>query len=84
MRPELGDKPIEAEYVVQMNGVATFLDKIFNGDVEGKARRVGFILLVFEYGEQEGRCNYISNGADRDDVLKFLEEQAKRFRDDKK
>jgi hypothetical protein len=39
------------------------------------------VLLVFNYGEKEGRCNYISNGADRKDMVKLLREQAQRFED---
>jgi hypothetical protein len=82
----LGDAPIEDAYREQMNMVAFALDEMFNGDaarphkrlVEDK-RKVGFILLVFPYGEKEGRCNYISNGANRDDVVVMLKEQIKRF-----
>lgn len=43
------------------------------------AREVGFVLLVFPYGSNDGRCNYISNGADRKDMVKLLREQANRF-----
>jgi len=45
----------------------------------GKDRSTGFVLLVFPFGETEGRCNYISNGADRKDIVKLLREQANRF-----
>jgi hypothetical protein len=75
----LGDAPIEETYRAQMNAVAQGLDQIFNGDAKGPDRRVGFVLLVFEFGEQEGRCNYISNGADRKDVVTLFKEQIKRF-----
>lgn len=77
--PELGDQPIESKFVKEMELLARGIDQIFNGDVED--RSIGFILLVFPYGEKEGRCNYISNGADRNDVATMLEEQAKRFRE---
>ncbi len=75
--PQLGDKPIEPEYMEKMNAVARVLDELFNGD--GPDRQTGFILLVFPFGEKEGRCNYISNGADRRDVAVMLREQARRF-----
>lgn len=75
----LGDAPIEPEYIERMNKLARAIDKIFNGDAEGKDRKTGFILLVFPFGESEGRCNYISNGADRRDVVIMLKEQIKRF-----
>ncbi len=77
---ELGDGPIEAAYIEKMQSVARLLDAMFNGkDHRGDDRSTGFVLLVFPFGEKEGRCNYISNGADRDDVMKLLWEQLQRF-----
>jgi hypothetical protein len=75
----LGDAPIEEKYEEQMQQLARGLDKIFNGDKRGHDRKVGFVLLVFEYGDQEGRCNYISNGANRRDIVTLMKEQIKRF-----
>jgi hypothetical protein len=77
----LGDQPIEAEYEKKMNDLMRLLDKGFNGTKRGNDRTVGLVLLVFNYGEKEGRCNYISNGADRKDMVKLLREQAQRFED---
>jgi hypothetical protein len=79
MAERLGDAPIEAQYREKMNVIARVLDETFNGEATGKARKTGFILLVFPFGEQEGRCNYISNGADRRDVVTMFKEQIKRF-----
>jgi len=76
---ELGDAPIEPEYREMMQGIAAALDRAFNGNARGVDRKTGFVLLVFEYGEQEGRCNYISNGADRRDIVTLFKEQIKRF-----
>ena len=76
---QLGSGPIEDSYRVQMNAVAKVLDETLNGDARGDQRSVGFVLLVFPFGEREGRCNYISNGADRADIVKLLREQANRF-----
>ena len=44
-----------------MNSVARALDQIFNGDAKGPARKTGFVLLVFPFGEAGGkdRCNFI-------------------------
>lgn len=81
MTEQLGDQPIEPKYIEEMNRLASFLDHYFNGNAKGKDRKVGFALLIFEYGEQQGRCNYISNGANRRDMAVLLEEQAKRFRE---
>jgi hypothetical protein len=79
MSERLGDAPIEAEYREQMVATAQALDEYFNGQAKGPNRKVGFVLLVFPYGEGEGRCNYISNGADRRDIVTMLKEQIKRF-----
>lgn len=78
---QLGDEPIEPDYAQRMQEVATALDVVFNGGKKGDARGTGFVLLVFPFGSKDGRCNYISNGAGRDDVATLLEEQAKRFRE---
>lgn len=75
----LGDAPIEEAHRELMNAVAVKLDELFNFGTKGAARKVGFVLLVFPFGEKEGRCNYISNGADRRDIAVMLREQAARF-----
>jgi hypothetical protein len=79
MTKKLGDAPIEPEYKEKMIAVAEAIDELFNGDLRGKYKKVGFVMLVFPYGNNDGRCNYISNGADRDDVIVMLKEQIKRF-----
>jgi hypothetical protein len=79
MTERLGDAPIDPEYRRLMNTVMSILDETFNPGLRGKDRKVGLILLVFPFGEHEGRCNYISNGADRKDVTVMLKEQVKRF-----
>ena len=81
MTNQLGDEPIESRYAAHMNRIAHILDEIFNGDTHGPDRTTGFVLLVFPFGTQDGRCNYISNGADRGDIIKLLEEQAQRFKE---
>jgi hypothetical protein len=75
----LGDAPIEPQFRQQMNAVAQALDESFNGEAKGAERKVGFVLLVFPFGSDDGRCNYISNGADRNDIVVMLKEQIKRF-----
>jgi hypothetical protein len=79
-KPErLGDAPIDPEYRELMNRMAGALDEMFNGNARGADRKVGFVLLVFPFGEKEGMCNYISNGADRRDIVTLFKEQIKRF-----
>jgi hypothetical protein len=79
MVKKLGDAPIEERYREQMNVIAQALDGILNGDAKGTDRDVGFVLLVFPFGTQDGRCNYISNGADRRDIVTMMKEQIARF-----
>lgn len=76
---QLGDAPIEAEYRERMNGVSQALDMAFNGDAKGADRPTGFVLLVFPFGDTEGRCNFISNGADRKDIVVLFKEMIARF-----
>jgi hypothetical protein len=76
----LGDAPIQPEYVEQMNTLAHHLDAFFNGDKKGPDRPTGFVLLVFPYGDEAGsRCNFISNGADRRDIVTLFKEMIARF-----
>lgn len=76
----LGDKPVEPKHHDNMNAVARGLDKIFNGDAQGADRQTGFVLLVYPFGAAEGaRCNFISNGADRRDVVSLMKEMIARF-----
>lgn len=75
----LGDAPIEEKYKAQMNALAKGLDEIFNGEVTGKDRETGFVLLVFPFGNVDGRCNFISNGANRTDIVCMFKELIARF-----
>lgn len=75
----LGDAPIEQKYREQMNAIARGLDQVLNGKAKGNDRKIGFVLLLFEYGSSDGRANYISNGADRKDIVTLFREQIKRF-----
>lgn len=76
--PRLGDAPIEQKYRDTMNAIAASLDDVFNGAKRGHDRDTGFVLLVFPFGAKDGRCNYISNGADRKDIIVMMKEQSGR------
>ena len=75
----LGDAPIEPQYQEQMVELARHLNRFFNGDAPVGERKTGFVLLVFPFKDHEGRCNYISNGADRRDIVTLFREQIARF-----
>lgn len=80
MAERLGDAPIEDAHRAMMNEIAARLDGLFNGDARGQDRKTGFVLLVFPFGEADsGRCNFISNGADRKDVVVLMKEMIARF-----
>ena len=80
---QLGDAPIQAEYKRKMNTIAHALDEMFNGEAKGRDRKTGFVLLVFPFNNDghtdDGRCNFISNGADRRDIVKLMMEMIARF-----
>jgi hypothetical protein len=79
-RERLGDADIQPEYRAQMEVIAHALDAAFNGETRGPARRTGFVLLVFPFGDAfDGRSNYISNGADRADIVVLFKEMIARF-----
>lgn len=78
--------PVDPKFVEMMNAAMRVLDKSFNGKIGGPGRTVGLVLLVFPYGEAdregpEHQCSYISNGADRREMIKLLREQAQHFED---
>ena len=75
---ELGDAPVDAELHGKMEFLARSIDHLFNGDLRGEQREVGFVLLVFPFEGRDGRCNYMSNAA-REDIVIMLREQIARF-----
>ena len=82
MTKRLGDAPIQPEYIQQMQAIASVLDETFNGDAKGIDRPTGFVLMVYPFGnlaKGDARCNYISNGADRRDVVTLMKEMIARF-----
>ena len=74
MVERLGDAPIGTGLPRYDERRGEALDKTFNSDAEGADKAVGFVLLVFEYGEKRGRCNFISSGADRKDIVTLFKE----------
>lgn len=80
MNKALGDAPIEPQYEQQMVELAKLLNEYFNGDLRGPDRTTGFVLLVFPFHNHEGRANYISNGADRKDIITLFTAQIARFK----
>lgn len=69
--PPASEDPIEPAFRAQMNGLASGLDEVLNGDAKGQDRKVGFCLFMFAFGESD-RVNYISNAA-RPDMIAAVE-----------
>lgn len=67
--------PIEEKHRQMMNGLAAGIDDVLNGAYCPRdQRKIGFVLLIAEFGKMEGgRVNYISNG-DRDSMITMLRE----------
>lgn len=78
---QLGDGPVQREYLEKMRALAGGIDQLFNGKAKGDEKKTGFILMVFPFGEHTDghRCNYMSN-AQREQVVTLLEEQLAHFR----
>jgi hypothetical protein len=76
---QIGDGPVDPEYLEKMRVLARGIDHHFNGSSSpASPKKIGFILMVFPFGDGEGRCNYMSN-AERADVVRMLKEQIRRF-----
>jgi len=75
----LGDAPVEAEYHAKMTAIMQALDEFVNEGAKGGARKTGFVVMMFPFGDTSGRCNYMSNGADRRDVVTLMKEMISRF-----
>ncbi|MCA0032730.1 hypothetical protein [Mesorhizobium sp. B263B2A] len=76
---QLGDGPIQNDYRDKMNAVMATLDEFMNGDTKGADREVGIVVLMFPFGATDGRCNFISNGAQRQDIVTLFKEMIARF-----
>jgi hypothetical protein len=78
-RDRLGDGPVQEKYHKMMTGIVTALDEVFNGKAGGPDRKTGFVLMVFPFGDDTGRCNYMSNGVSREDIMILMKEIVARF-----
>jgi hypothetical protein len=80
-KPEhrLGDAPVETEFADQMTAVMGALDEVFNGPLKHPNKKVGIVVLTFLFNDTSGRCNFMSNGADRRDLVTMFKEMIARF-----
>lgn len=62
----------------EMTDLAASLDGFFNGNQPGQQRTTGFVLLVFPFNA-EGRCDYISNTSDHENLALLFKGLSARF-----
>lgn len=74
----LGDAPLD-DSAALLTTLMRAMDTTFNPT---RPKRVGIVLMMFPYGDTTGRCNYVSNGANREDMIRLLRHQADRFEED--
>lgn len=48
-------------------------------EAKGDSREIGIVVLMFPFGATDGRCNFISNGADRAEIVSLFKEMISRF-----
>lgn len=76
----LGDAPVEERYQAQMTAIMATLDEFLNGPKgPGYVKRNGIVVMMFPFEDFDGRCNYMSNGADRGDIVTLMREMIARF-----
>jgi hypothetical protein len=59
--------------------LAESLDQVLNGTDNEVPRKSGFVLLLYPYDDKSGLCNYVSNGADRERIVKMFKKQIEIF-----
>lgn len=76
---KLGDGPVDEKYYEQMTAIMATLDEFLNGDAKGPDKPTGIVVLMFPYGNTTGRCNFMSNGASRKNLVVLMKEMIARF-----
>jgi hypothetical protein len=76
---KLGDAPVEEQHYAPMVALIQAADELFNGKIGGPDRKIGIVMMVFPFEGFDGRCNYVSNGASREDIVILMKEMIARF-----
>jgi hypothetical protein len=79
LAPRPGGALVDAEYREKMTAIAQAIDELLNGKIGGPDRKAGFVLMVFPLGDKSSRCNYMSSGVDRRDIVALMKEMIARF-----
>jgi hypothetical protein len=62
-----------------MDVLADSLDQLLNGTSSDQPRKSGFVLMLFPFDDKSGLCNYVSNGADRQHIVRMFKKQIELF-----
>ncbi len=73
MPEKIDEALLKGGYLKKMEEIARAVERVLNGEDRGSDRKIGFALLVFPFGTT--RCSYISNGANRADVVALMKQQ---------
>lgn len=66
------EEEVQEHVVAEMNAIASAIDQLMNPDKKNK--KVGFMLLMFDFaGPKSNRVNYIAN-CDRKDGINAMKE----------
>lgn len=79
MADEPSDAEVDPQYVTLMSAICAVVDETFNGQLKHPHKKVGFVLLTFPYSDTPGRANFMSNGADRRDLVRMFKDLIERF-----
>jgi hypothetical protein len=60
-----------------MQTLAVAFDGLLNPDKS--LRKRGFVLMLFPFGDKSGRCDMVTNGAAREDIVRMFREQIARL-----
>lgn len=78
----IGDGPVQLEFESKMAAIIQTVDEFLNEGKIGPNREIGVVLLTFRLTDNPGpedRCNFMSNGVDRADIVALFKEMIARF-----
>ena len=79
MTHQYGDASVEEEYRQYMITIMKTLDELVNPGQKAPNKETAIVVMMFPYGDGPGRCNYMSNGVSRKDMVTLFKEQIARF-----
>jgi len=78
MTHTLGDGPVEDRYRAQMHAIMDAINEFVNPE----ERKTAIVIMMFpfvEFEKGDSRCNFMSNGVNREDLTVLMKEMIARF-----